>query len=79
VAVAHLEHTAIEVPSSHVAMLSFPKEVAELIIKAAEYALAHRGTILERPGPMPVAELAERCARPPMIAGTLNAVAEHDR
>jgi len=27
--------TAIEVPSSHVAMLSFPKEVAELIIKAA--------------------------------------------
>jgi hypothetical protein len=24
------------VPSSHVAMLSFPKEVAELIIKAAE-------------------------------------------
>ena len=28
--------TAIEVPSSHVAMLSFPKEVAELIIKAAE-------------------------------------------
>jgi hypothetical protein len=27
---------AIEVPSSHVAMLSFPKEVAELIIKAAE-------------------------------------------
>jgi pimeloyl-ACP methyl ester carboxylesterase len=28
--------TAIEVPSSHVAMLSFPNEVAELIIKAAE-------------------------------------------
>jgi len=28
--------TAIEVPSSHVAMLSFPKEVAELIITAAE-------------------------------------------
>lgn len=28
--------TAIEVRSSHVAMLSFPKEVAELIIKAAE-------------------------------------------
>jgi len=28
--------TAIEVPSSHVALLSFPKEVAELIIKAAE-------------------------------------------
>jgi hypothetical protein len=28
--------TAIEVPSSHVAMLPFPKEVAELIIKAAE-------------------------------------------
>src|SRR6516165_5643870 len=28
--------TAIEVPSSHVAVLSFPKEVAELIIKAAE-------------------------------------------
>jgi pimeloyl-ACP methyl ester carboxylesterase len=28
--------TAIEVPSSHVAMLAFPKEVAELIIKAAE-------------------------------------------
>src|ERR1700747_1355356 len=28
--------TAIEVPSSHVAMLSFPKEVSELIIKAAE-------------------------------------------
>jgi pimeloyl-ACP methyl ester carboxylesterase len=28
--------TAIEVPSSHVAMLSHPKEVAELIIKAAE-------------------------------------------
>lgn len=28
--------TAIEVPSSHVAMLSFPKEVAELIVKAAE-------------------------------------------
>jgi pimeloyl-ACP methyl ester carboxylesterase len=28
--------TAIEVPSGHVAMLSFPKEVAELIIKAAE-------------------------------------------
>jgi hypothetical protein len=28
--------TAIEVPSSHVAMLSFPKEVADLIIKAAE-------------------------------------------
>ena len=28
--------TAIEVPSSHVAMLSFPKEVAELIIRAAE-------------------------------------------
>ena len=28
--------TAIEVPSSQVAMLSFPKEVAELIIKAAE-------------------------------------------
>jgi pimeloyl-ACP methyl ester carboxylesterase len=27
---------AIEVPSGHVAMLSFPKEVAELIIKAAE-------------------------------------------
>jgi len=24
------------VPSSHVAMLSFPKEVADLIIKAAE-------------------------------------------
>jgi pimeloyl-ACP methyl ester carboxylesterase len=28
--------TAIEVPSGHVAMLSFPKEVAELIIKAAD-------------------------------------------
>jgi hypothetical protein len=28
--------TAIVVSSSHVAMLSFPKEVAELIIKAAE-------------------------------------------
>jgi pimeloyl-ACP methyl ester carboxylesterase len=28
--------TAIEVPSSHVALLAFPKEVAELIIKAAE-------------------------------------------
>src|SRR5215468_7303809 len=28
--------TTIEVPSSHVAMLSFPKEVADLIIKAAE-------------------------------------------
>ena len=28
--------TAIEVPSSHVAMLSFPKEVADLIVKAAE-------------------------------------------
>jgi pimeloyl-ACP methyl ester carboxylesterase len=28
--------TAIEVPSSHVAMLSHPKEVAELIIRAAE-------------------------------------------
>jgi pimeloyl-ACP methyl ester carboxylesterase len=28
--------TKIELPSSHVAMLSFPKEVAELIIKAAE-------------------------------------------
>lgn len=28
--------TAIEVPSSHVAMLSFPKEVAALILKAAE-------------------------------------------
>jgi pimeloyl-ACP methyl ester carboxylesterase len=28
--------TAIEVPSSHVAMLAFPKEVADLIIKAAE-------------------------------------------
>src|SRR5215469_8698464 len=28
--------TAIEVPSSHVAMLSHPKEVSELIIKAAE-------------------------------------------
>jgi pimeloyl-ACP methyl ester carboxylesterase len=28
--------TAIEVPSSHVAMLSFPKKVADLIIKAAE-------------------------------------------
>lgn len=28
--------TAIELPSSHVAMLSHPKEVAELIIKAAE-------------------------------------------
>ena len=28
--------TAIEVPSGHVAMLTFPKEVAELIIKAAE-------------------------------------------
>ena len=28
--------TSIEVPSSHVAMLSHPKEVAELIIKAAE-------------------------------------------
>jgi pimeloyl-ACP methyl ester carboxylesterase len=28
--------TAIEVPSSHVAMLSFPKEISELIIKAAE-------------------------------------------
>ncbi|MGY8667665.1 alpha/beta hydrolase [Bradyrhizobium sp. UFLA05-109] len=28
--------TAIEVPSSHVAMLAFPKEVSELIIKAAE-------------------------------------------
>jgi pimeloyl-ACP methyl ester carboxylesterase len=28
--------TAIEVPSGHVAMLSFPKEVAELIIRAAE-------------------------------------------
>ena len=28
--------TAIEVPSSHVAMLAFPREVAELIIKAAE-------------------------------------------
>ena len=27
---------AIEVPSSHVAMLSHPREVAELIIKAAE-------------------------------------------
>jgi hypothetical protein len=32
----HRQATAIEVPSSHVAMLSFPKEVAELIIKAAE-------------------------------------------
>src|SRR5262245_30163901 len=30
------EATAIEVPSGHVAMLSFPKEVADLIIKAAE-------------------------------------------
>jgi pimeloyl-ACP methyl ester carboxylesterase len=28
--------TAIELPSSHVAMLSHPKEVAELIVKAAE-------------------------------------------
>ena len=28
--------TAIELPSSHVAMLSFPKEVAGMIIKAAE-------------------------------------------
>jgi len=28
--------TAKEVPSSHVAMLSFPKEVAELIITAAD-------------------------------------------
>ena len=28
--------TAIEVPSSHVAMLAFPKEVSELIIKAAQ-------------------------------------------
>ncbi|MGJ5131967.1 MULTISPECIES: alpha/beta fold hydrolase [unclassified Bradyrhizobium] len=28
--------TAVEVPSSHVAMLAFPKEVSELIIKAAE-------------------------------------------
>ncbi|WP_316205118.1 MULTISPECIES: alpha/beta hydrolase [unclassified Bradyrhizobium] len=28
--------TAIELPSSHVAMLSFPKEVADLIIRAAE-------------------------------------------
>jgi pimeloyl-ACP methyl ester carboxylesterase len=28
--------TSIEVPSSHVAMLSYPKEVAALIIKAAE-------------------------------------------
>jgi pimeloyl-ACP methyl ester carboxylesterase len=28
--------TAIEVPSSHVAMLSFPKDVAALILKAAE-------------------------------------------
>jgi pimeloyl-ACP methyl ester carboxylesterase len=28
--------TAVEVPSGHVAMLTFPKEVAELIIKAAE-------------------------------------------
>jgi pimeloyl-ACP methyl ester carboxylesterase len=28
--------TSIEVPSSHVAMLSFPKEVAHLILKAAE-------------------------------------------
>jgi len=28
--------TKIELPSSHVAMLSFPKEVAGLIIKAAE-------------------------------------------
>ena len=28
--------TSIEVPSSHVAMLSFPKEVARLILKAAE-------------------------------------------
>jgi pimeloyl-ACP methyl ester carboxylesterase len=28
--------TAIEVPSSHVAMLAFPKEVSELIVKAAE-------------------------------------------
>jgi pimeloyl-ACP methyl ester carboxylesterase len=28
--------TKIELPSSHVAMLAFPKEVAELIIKAAE-------------------------------------------
>jgi hypothetical protein len=28
--------TAIEVPSSRVAMLSFPKEVAELIIRAAD-------------------------------------------
>jgi hypothetical protein len=28
--------TAIEVPSSHVAMLSFPKEVAELIITSAD-------------------------------------------
>jgi hypothetical protein len=27
---------SIEVPSSHVAMLSFPKEVAALILKAAE-------------------------------------------
>ena len=28
--------TSIEVPSSHVAMLSFPKEVAHLILKAAQ-------------------------------------------
>jgi pimeloyl-ACP methyl ester carboxylesterase len=28
--------TAIEVPSSHVAMLSYPKEVADLILKAAK-------------------------------------------
>ncbi|WP_315773844.1 MULTISPECIES: hypothetical protein [unclassified Bradyrhizobium] len=28
--------TAIEMPSRHVAMLAFPKEVSELIIKAAE-------------------------------------------
>jgi pimeloyl-ACP methyl ester carboxylesterase len=28
--------TSIEVPSSHVAMLSFPNEVANLILKAAE-------------------------------------------
>ncbi|HEV7257239.1 MAG TPA: alpha/beta hydrolase [Bosea sp. (in: a-proteobacteria)] len=28
--------TAIEVPSSHVAMLAYPKEVAEMIIKASE-------------------------------------------
>jgi pimeloyl-ACP methyl ester carboxylesterase len=28
--------TAIELPSSHVAMLAYPKEVAELIVKAAK-------------------------------------------